>query len=207
MNNTIKKKKSLAETIERIILIIGFGILIGSFILPAEFRNALAEGVNFIVSPITSTMPFYICVLVIALIVTVTSTFIQKYTMDWGLYRRVMEKNQIFQKEYKEAQVSGNKTRLKKLEEERMSMMDDQSAMTKEQLKPMGFIVIISIPLFWWAYWFLSTPGAPVTMNFPLLGTVNLNDVLIIFPYWIVWSILCSLAISFVVRKAFSVGV
>jgi uncharacterized membrane protein (DUF106 family) len=39
------------------------------------------------------------------------------------------------------------------------------------------------------------------------LGVVNLNDALIIFPYWIVWSILCSLAISFVVRKAFYVGV
>lgn len=207
MSNTTKKKASLAETIERIILIIGFGILIGSFILPAEFRNALAEGVNFIVSPITSTMPFYICVLVIALIVTVTSTFIQKYTMDWDLYRRVAQKNQAFQKELKEAQVSGNKNRLKKLEQERMSSMDDQTAMTKQQLKPMGFIVIISIPLFWWAYWFLSTPGAPVAMNFPLLGAVNLNEPLIIFPYWIVWSILCSFAISFVVRKAFAVGV
>lgn len=207
MSNTTKKKMSTAETIERILLIAGFGIMIGSIFLPAQFRNALAEGVNFIVSPITSTMPFYICVLVIAIIVTVASTFIQKYTMDWSLYRRVTAKNQAFQKEYREAQVAGNKNKLKKLEEDRMSMLEDQAAMSKQQFKPMGFILIISIPLFWWAYWFLSTPGAPVTMNFPFWGAKNMNDVLLIFPYWIVWSILCSLAISTVIRKTFNVGV
>ncbi len=152
-------------------------------------------------------MPFWIAVLIIATIVTVFSTIIQKYTMDWELSRRVMQKNQAIQKEYKEAQLSGDKKRLKKLEEERMSMMEDQAEMSKQQLKPMGFIVFVSIPLFWWAYWYLLQPAqAGMTMIFPMLGTVKLTDGFLLFPYWVWWSLLCSLAISSVVRKALNTG-
>jgi uncharacterized membrane protein (DUF106 family) len=201
-----KKKGGIADTIEKIILVLGFGLFIGSIFLPPAFRDTMSATVNTIVSPINSTMPFWIAVLIIATIVTVFSTIIQKYTMDWELSRRVMQKNQAIQKEYKEAQLSGDKKRLKKLEEERMSMMEDQANMSKQQLKPMGFIVFVSIPLFWWAFWYLTTQQPNLTMIFPMLGTVKLSDPFLLFPYWVWWSLLCSLAISSVVRKALNTG-
>jgi uncharacterized membrane protein (DUF106 family) len=203
-----KKKGGLMDTIQNAILILGFGLLLGSILLPPAFRDTMSAVVNIIVSPINSTMPFYIAVLIIATIVTVCSTIIQKYTMDWELQRRVMLKNQAFQKEFREAQLAGDKKRLKKLEEERLSMMEDQAEMSKQQLKPMGFIVFVSIPLFWWAYWWLMQPAqAGMTMAFPLIGTVKLVDGFLLFPYWVWWSLLCSLAVSSVVRKALNTGV
>jgi uncharacterized membrane protein (DUF106 family) len=202
-----RKKGGLADKIEKIILIAGFGIFIGSIFLPPAFRDTMSAAVNVIVSPINATMPFYMAVLIIAVIVTVFSTIIQKYTMDWDLSRRVMQKNQAFQKEFREAQLSGNKKKLKQLEEERMSMMEDQAEMSKQQLKPMGFIVFVSIPLFWWAYWYLMQPAQlGMKMIFPLIGTVTLTDGFLLFPYWVWWSLICSLAISSVVRKALNTG-
>jgi uncharacterized membrane protein (DUF106 family) len=202
-----KKKGGLADKIEKVILIAGFGIFIGSIFLPPAFRDTMSAAVNVIVSPINATMPFYMAVLIIAVIVTVFSTIIQKYTMDWDLSRRVMQKNQAFQKEFREAQLSGNKKKLKQLEEERMSMMEDQAEMSKQQLKPMGFIVFVSIPLFWWAYWYLMQPAqVGMKMIFPLIGTVTLTDGFLLFPYWVWWSLICSLAISSVVRKALNTG-
>jgi uncharacterized membrane protein (DUF106 family) len=202
-----RKKGGLADKIEKIILIAGFGIFIGSIFLPPAFRDAMSAAVNVIVSPINATVPFYMAVLIIAVIVTVFSTIIQKYTMDWDLSRRVMQKNQAFQKEFREAQLSGNKKKLKQLEEERMSMMEDQAEMSKQQLKPMGFIVFVSIPLFWWAYWYLMQPAqVGMKMIFPLIGTVTLTDGFLLFPYWVWWSLICSLAISSVVRKALNTG-
>lgn len=201
-----KKKGGIANTIEKVILVIGFGIFIGSIFLPPAFRDTMSTTVNAIVSPINNTMPFWIAVLIIATIVAVFSTIIQKYTMDWELSRRVMQKNQAIQKEYKEAQLSGDKKRLKKLEEERMSMMEDQAEISKQQLKPMGFIVFVSIPLFWWAFWYLSTQQPNLTMIFPMLGMVKLTDGFLLFPYWVWWSLLCSLATSSVVRKALNTG-
>lgn len=203
-----KKKGGPIDTVQNIILVLGFGLLLGSILLPPAFRDTMSAIVNIIVSPINSTMPFYIAVLIIVIIVTVFSTIIQKYTMDWELSRRVMLKNQAFQKEYREAQLSGDKKRLKKLEEERLSMMEEQAEMSKQQLKPMGFIVFVSIPLFWWAYWWLMQPAqAGMTMVFPLIGTVRLVDGFLLFPYWVWWSLLCSLAVSSVVRKALNTGV
>ncbi len=206
-----KKKGGIAGTIEKIILVIGFGIFIGSIFLPPAFRNTMSSTVNTIVSPISSTMPFWIAVLVIATIVTVFSSIIQKYTMDWDLFRRVQENNQVFQKEFREAQLAGNKKKLKQLEEARMSMMEDQAEMSKQQLKPMGFIVFVSIPLFWWAYWYLTQPAnSHLAMIWPMLNNnlpIHLSTTLLIFPYWVVWSLMCSLAISSVIRKALNIGV
>lgn len=201
-----KKKGSIVNTIQNIILVLGFGIFIASIFLPPWFRDTMSYYVNIIVSPINATMPFYIAVLIIAAIVTVASTIIQKYTMDWDLYRRVMQKNQAYQKEYREAQLSGNKKKLKQLEQEQLSMMQDQSSMSKQQLKPMGFIVFVSIPLFWWAYWYLQQPGVYTQMIFPLIGTITMTDSFLIFPYWVWWSLICSMAISSVVRKALNTG-
>jgi uncharacterized membrane protein (DUF106 family) len=206
-----KKKGGIAATIEKIVLVIGFGIFIGSIFLPPAFRDAMSSTVNTIVSPISATMPFYIAVLVIATIVTVFSSIIQKYTMDWALFRRVQENSQSFQKKFREAQLAGDKKKLKQLEESRMGMMEDQAEMSKQQLKPMGFIVFVSIPLFWWAYWYLSQPANhAMTMIWPLLNNnmpIPLTNNLLIFPYWVVWSLMCSLAISSVIRKALNIGV
>ena len=205
------KKGGIASTIEKIVLVIGFGIFIGSIILPPAFRNILAESVNTIVAPINATMPFYIAVLVIATIVTVFSSIIQKYTMDWDLFRRVTLNNQSFQKEYREAQLAGNKKKLKQLEESRVNMMEDQANMSKQQLKPMGFIVFISIPLFWWAYWYLAQPAQKgLSMVWPMLNgnhPMLLTGTVIIFPLWVVWSLMCSITISSIVRKALNIGV
>jgi uncharacterized membrane protein (DUF106 family) len=139
--------------------------------------------------------------------VAVFSTFIQKYTMDWDLMRRVTEKNRALQKEMREAQLSGNKAKLKKLQEDQMAGMQEQTSLTKMQFKPMGFLAIISVPLFIWAYWYLSK-NPDLSMIFPFAGTVKLiSGGFIIFPWWIIWSLLCSMAISQVIRKAFNVGI
>ncbi len=200
-------RKKLFNLIENGILVFGFLIMFGSIFLANEVRPIVAGTVNVIVAPITATMPFYIVVLAIAAIVTVLSTFIQKYTMDWELMRRVTQKNQMLSKEMREAQLAGNKAKVKKLQEEQMAGMQDQTQLSKQQLKPMGFLMIISIPLFFWAYWYLSE-HPDLTMVFPFAGTVTLlQGAFFIFPWWIVWSMLCSFGISQVVRKAFNVGI
>jgi uncharacterized membrane protein (DUF106 family) len=203
-----KGGKSLMNTIENAVLVIGFAIMFGSIFFANEVRPIVAGAVDVIISPITNTMPFYIVVLAIAAIVTLLSTFIQKYTMDWELMRRVTEKNKVLQKKMREAQLSGNKNAMKKLQEEQMAGMDEQAQMSKQQLKPMGFLMIISIPLFFWAFWWLMLPEhQDLTMIFPFWGEKRLLDGIFIFQYWIVWSIMCSFAIGQVVRKAINVGI
>ena len=163
-----KKKRTFSTTIENGILIFGFLVMFASMFW-TDFRDAVASSVDFLISPITGTMPFYIVVLAIAAIVTVFSTFIQKYTMDWDLMRRVTEKNRLLQKEMREAQLAGNKAKLKKLQEDQMTGMSEQTALTKMQFKPMGFLAIVSVPLFIWAYLVPQQPCPPAAHHdFPL---------------------------------------
>ncbi len=205
---TIKKKKKggIWSTITNIVIVIGFGISFGSVLLPPVFRNTLVTIVDVIVAPLSVRVPFYIIVMIFAIVVTVFSTIIQKYTMDWEMIKRVNAKMQGLNKERREAQLAGDKNKLKKLDEEQMSMADEQMQMSIQQFKPMGFIVFISIPLFWWMMWFVTTKNPDLSMTFPMMGTHKLADVAFIFQWWIVWSIVCSFTISFVIRKALNVG-
>jgi uncharacterized membrane protein (DUF106 family) len=201
-----KKKLSIGSTIMYIIMILGFGISFGSVLLPPAFRDTMSMIVNYIVGPLSDRVPFYLIVMIFAIVVTVSSTIIQKYTMDWDLIKRINQKVAGMSKERREAQIAGDKERLKKLDQEQLSMADDQMTMMKEQFKPMGFIVFISIPLFWWMFWFLTTKHPDMTMLFPFFGAVKLTDVGFFFPNWIWWSILCSFTISYIIRKALNVG-
>ncbi len=203
-----KKKGGIWSTITNIIIVIGFGISFGSVLLPPAFRNTLVSIVDVIVSPLSDRVPFYIIVMIFAIAVTVFSTIIQKYTMDWEMITRVNSKIQALSKARREAQLAGDKTKLKKLDEEQMAMADEQMQMSIQQFKPMGFIVFLSIPLFWWMMWFVTTKNAsvPLTMSFPMMGTHKLLDVSFILQWWLVWSIICSFTISFVIRKALNVG-
>ncbi|OPY27641.1 MAG: hypothetical protein A4E28_01910 [Methanocella sp. PtaU1.Bin125] len=202
-----KKWKKIFDLIQNGVLIFGFLIMFGSMFLANEVRPLVAGTVDVVVGPIVATMPFYIVVLTIAAIVTFLSTFIQKYTMDWELMRRVTLKNQVLSKEMREAQLSGNKAKLKKLQEEQLAGMQDQTQLSKQQLKPMGFLMIVSVPLFFWAFDYLSK-HPDLTMVFPFAGTVTLLDgAFFVFPWWIVWSMLCSFGIAQVIRKAFNVGI
>ena len=202
-----KKKKSLFDTIQTVVLIIGFGILLGSMFFANEFRPIVANAVNVIAGPLVSTVPFYMVVLLFAATITVFANFLQKYLIDWDLMRKVTEKNRVIQKEMREAQLAGDKKKIEKLQAEQMAGMEDQMAFSKQQLKPMGFLMIISIPLFFWMLWYVQN-NPTLTMVFPFWGVHKLIDsAFFFFQYWIVWSIICSMAISQVILKAFNVGI
>lgn len=187
--------------IDNIILTFGFTLLIGSMILPVVFKNLIAVIVNMLVAPFAAQMPFYMVLMVVSIVITVFSTLVQKYKIDGDLVKRVNEKNRVIQKELREAQLSGNKNKLKKLEESRMSLLEDQAKVSKQQLRSTGYTVLVSIPLFIWINWYLGTQPVSLAMDFPLLGAHLWTDMLVIVPYWALWLTICSIAVGFIIRK------
>jgi uncharacterized membrane protein (DUF106 family) len=110
----------------------------------------------------------------------------------------------ILQKELKEAQLSGNKKKLKKLEEEHALLLQDQSKVSMQQFKSTGYTVLVSIPLLIWVNWYLGSRPSPVIMSLPLLGTHAFTDMFLIMPYWLLWLTVCSIAFGYIIRKIFS---
>jgi len=204
--STRPKKKGPWATVERVILYAGIIIFLASMILPPAFRNGIAAIVNVVAGPLAANMPFYVAVLVITTFISVISALVQKYTTDMEFVRSVNRRMQVLNREMREARLSGDKKKLKKLEEDQAVLMSEQAAMSMETMKPAFYLVFVSLPLFYWEYWYLAQPAQNgLSMTFPLLGTYPLTQSFIILPYWLFWSLLCSLAISFIIRKALNI--
>ncbi|WOF15493.1 DUF106 domain-containing protein [Methanoplanus sp. FWC-SCC4] len=169
-------------------------------------RNGIANAADVILSPIHQFLgvSWPVMILILAVITGCYSSLLQKYTIDYEKMQRVQKKMRDFQKVFREAQLSGDEKKLRKLNEKRDKMMQDQLQMSQEQFKPMGWIMIITIPIF---LWLLQKAPEMGTITFPYLGELNLIDPTFSFlPAWILWYMICSLTLSQVIRKTLDIG-
>ncbi len=195
----------MIKTLKKLALYLGIFLILGVIIIPG-FRDKVGNLMNSILSPLQALLPLYMIIFVLAAITGLYASLIQKYTMDWELMRRVQEKMKNIQKEFRQAQLSDNKQKIKKLEAQRAEMLSDQMEMMKQQFKPMLYISIISIPLFFWVYLVISQ-RPDETMVFPFWGEQKLTDKLLgPFQYWLFWYFLCSIPVSQMTRKALNIG-
>ncbi|KCZ72877.1 putative membrane protein [Candidatus Methanoperedens nitroreducens] len=195
----------IKNILNRIVLYIGIFLLLGIMLFP-DLRNVIGTAVGAFLNPLLSLLPLHIVIFILAAITGLYASLIQKYTMDWSLMRRVQERMKNMQKEFKQAQLANNAQKIKKLEAQRAEMMSDQMEMMKQQFKPMLYISIISIPLFFWVFTVISQ-DTNASMVFPFWGEQKLNDTLLgPFQYWLFWYFISSIPISQVTRKALNIG-
>jgi uncharacterized membrane protein (DUF106 family) len=168
-------------------------------------RDGVAAGAGLILEPITSLLGFnwLVTILVLAAITGCYSSLLQKYTIDYEKMQRVQKKMKEFQKDFREAQLAGDEKKIRKMKDKQQKMMQEQMEMSQEQFKPMAWIMIITIPIF---LWLLSKAHEMGEATFVLGGTINLGDPLLFLPAWIIWYMLCSLALSQIIRKTLDIG-
>ena len=200
---------TLKKQIDMFLLALGFSLMFGIMLLGQPFRETVGQAIGIFMNPVLAVVgqeKFHLILLVMASITAVYASLIQKYTMDWEFMRNTQERMKTFQKEFREAQLSQNTYMLKKLEDQRKNMMEDQMKMSKQQFKPMAYISIISLPLFMWAYYYISGHGS-ATMVFPFWGEQPLTSQAFgPFQHWLYWYFISSLGVSQLIRKALNIG-
>jgi uncharacterized membrane protein (DUF106 family) len=203
----MKKRRNRArEWVDRFILSFGFGLMLGLFLFGEDFRKSIAEFVSPLLDPIAESLPPHLMILLLGLITGLYSTIIQKYVMDWDLIKEAQWKMSEFQKMMKEAQTTENKFLLKRLEEIQPEIMELQSRTSRMQLRSMAYIVIVTIPLFIWA-WFYIQNHPNQAILFPIAGELTLmHPVIGPIQLWIVWYFFASIGISQIIRKTLNVG-
>jgi uncharacterized membrane protein (DUF106 family) len=83
--------------------------------------------------------------------------------------------------------------------------MKDQLEMSQAQFKPMGYIMVITLPIFFWLIFRLDHYDALISM--PFVGSVHLTAAILgPVPAWMIWYMLCSISLSQVIRKALDIG-
>ncbi len=169
-------------------MILGFWDLIGEFV---SYFYALLDGaLGFIWH-----WPGIYAVFVVAIIVGVISVVAQYVLVDQEKLRTIREEVTEFNKRLMQAQKSGSKKELKKLETQKKKAQQKQSEMMGMTMKPM---LLTFIPIVIFFGWVRSQPAASeLVIDLPFT-----------LPYfgdtlgWLGWYLLCSLFFTQVLRKA-----
>ena len=170
-------------------------------------RVGVGQAIDAVFAPLVLTfnIPFFILIVILSAITGLYSSIIQKYTIDYERMTEVQERMKEFQKEYREAQLSQDDKRIKKLDAKKDRVMRDQMEISQQQFKPMAYILVLTVPIFFWLLFRMSQINS--TINLPYAGLQALNaPVLWVLPAWIVWYMICSLTMSQVIRKALNIG-
>jgi len=170
-------------------------------------RVGVGRGIDSAFAPAVDGfgIPFFVLIIILSAFTGLYSSIIQKYTIDYDKMTESQERMKEFQKEYREAQLSQDEKRIKKLEAKRDRVMKEQLEMSQQQFKPMAYILVLTVPIFFWLLFRLAEVNTTITM--PYLGTHNLNDAVIwIIPAWILWYMICSITLSQVIRKSLNIG-
>jgi len=180
-------------------------------------RVGVGQSIDVVFGPLVTEfrIPFFIVIVILSAITGLYSSIIQKYTIDYERMATVQVRMKEFQTEYREAQLSQDEKRIKKLEAKKDRVMREQLEMSQQQFKPMAYILVLTVPIFFWLLYRLgqihSTLNMPydsmIMITLPYAGSHNLTDhVLWVMPAWIIWYMICSLTISQVIRKALNIG-
>jgi uncharacterized membrane protein (DUF106 family) len=175
----------------------------------AFLRNPVGQAMNVVLGGLVTDLhvPLFITILILSVITGSYSSLLLNRFVDQDQVKQSQAKMRDFQKVYREAQLAGDKGKLKKLENERAEVMELSMDVQAQTMRPMPYILIISLPLFGWlSYIMYNSPQlasyVPTTINFPYFGTLAYTQGVILgFPVWLIWYLVCSLVFTQVIRK------
>ncbi len=170
-------------------------------------RVGVGQAIDSIFAPIVDgfNIPFYILIVILSAFTGLYTSIIQKYTIDYEKMAESQERMKAFQADFREAQLSQDEKRIKKLEAKRDRVMKEQLELSQQQFKPMAYILVFTVPIFFWLLYRLGTNTSTITL--PYYGLHSLNDAIIwVIPAWILWYMICSITLSQVIRKAMNIG-
>ncbi|WP_339103262.1 DUF106 domain-containing protein [Haloterrigena salinisoli] len=189
-----------------------------------SIQSTVGGVVNIVLGPLNAALPFYAVILSVALLTGLYSALLQANLMNpevMGKYQERMQAMQEKQKDVRErkqeaeergaseAEIERLEDELEEVREEQMEAMAENLGMFKEQIRPMVWIMLLTIPLFLWMYWKVHGVGlaeAEATVIMPLIGMTEWSSQAVgPMSAWIIWYFLCSMSFSQLLRKALNI--
>jgi uncharacterized membrane protein (DUF106 family) len=170
-------------------------------------KVGIGQGIDSAFSPLIDTfkIPFYILILILSAFTGLYSSIIQKYTIDYEKMTETQERMKEFQTEYREAQLSQDEKKIKKMDAKKDRVMKEQLEMSQNQFKPMAYILVVSVPIFFWLLFRLQETPSTITLPYSGLQSL-LAPVVWVIPAWMIWYMICSITLSQVIRKSLNIG-
>ena len=182
------------------------GIMIGY--LDPNIRAVIGSTLDVLLGPLSSALPFYMMILVLAVLTGLWSTILQDNLMNMDIMSDYQEKNKELRERRKQAKERGDDEAIQEIQKEQMAMMSENAGMFKAQFRPMVWIMLLTIPVFLWMYWMILDVGVGqgTVIVMPLIGEVtDWNAGVGPMPAWIIWYFVCSMGFAQIMRKALNV--
>lgn len=174
------------------------------------FRDQIGSTINFVLAPLEGSMPFFALILVLALMTGLYSALLQANLTDKEVIAAYQERMQAVQERRKAAQERGDDEALERIQEQQMEAMGGMLQMFKAQFRPMVWIMILTIPIFLWLWWFTGQgilTGTELEVVMPIFGEARWDKNLVgPMRSWIVWYIFCSISFGQLIRKVLNIS-
>jgi uncharacterized membrane protein (DUF106 family) len=172
-------------------------------------RNVIGSAVEVFIGPLDQLLPFYVVVLVVALLTGLFSTLLQANLMNMDKMSAYQDRMKDIQEKRKQAKERGDDEALERIREEQMDAMGDQLGMFKEQFRPMVWTMFVTIPVFLWIYWMVldgHVAAGETQIVAPLIGEATWRTKVVgPMQMWIVWYFLCSMSLTQLIRKSLNI--
>ena len=174
-------------------------------------RSVVGNALDLFLGPLDALLPFFAVIMVLAIVTGLYSAILQNALMDMERMGAYQDRMQEIQEKQKAAKERGDDEAVERIRKEQMDAMGDQLGMFKEQIRPMVWIMVITIPVFLWMYWKIGARGGvshgsfqPVVL--PMVGEREWTaGVVGPLQAWILWYILNSIGFSQIIRKALNI--
>ncbi|MDS0282697.1 DUF106 domain-containing protein [Haloarcula onubensis] len=167
-------------------------------------RNGIASLDDVVLGPVTTALPFYLVILLLAAATGVYSTALQARLRDTETVERYQERMERLGERRDAAEERGDEDALERIRDEQRDAASDQIAVLKAQFRPMVWVMLLTVPVFLWLRWEVRGGhlGASRGLVVPLAGAVSWQAPLLgPMPAWIVWYFVCSFVSRQFVRK------
>ncbi len=205
----IEEKESSWSTYDKAAAVVAVGMFAGYSM--QSVRGVVGNILNVFLGPLDAVLPFFAVIMVLAIFTGMYSAILQNALMDMERMGAYQDRMQEIQEKQKAAKERGDDEAVERIREEQMSAMGDQLGMFKEQLRPMVWIMVITIPVFLWMYWKIGARGGVSHGQFqaivlPMVGEREWTaGVVGPLQAWILWYILNSIGFSQIIRKALNI--
>ena len=184
-------------------------MLFVGYVFP-EARAVIGGTIDIAFGPLENMMPFYLVIMMLALLTGLFSSIMQDNLMDANNMGDYKEKSEELKERRKKAKERGDDEALEEIQQEQMEMMTENVGMFTAQLRPMVWIMLLTIPVFLWLYWMVLDVGISVSspvLVVPYFGELEAWRQGVAGPMeaWIVWYFVCSLGFTQIMRKALNV--
>lgn len=201
-------EESVKRSIIRFIAIFSF-LLALLMIFDPSLRRAGAEAAGFLFNPsiaFEETKPV-LTIFLAGVILILFTTLVRHFFIDWLKLAKQQNIMSAFQKEFREARISQNLYKIKKLTELQAEVMRGSSELSMMQLKPMGLTLLIALPIFMWLHDFIArVPNKEIHLfGHVMINITDPGPLFHLVPWWIIIYIFISIPFGQLFQKALKI--